>query len=58
MLTSTFFLKKKKEKIFLRIRLDIQKNKHTYKNLDYMVNGNVETIFGLFLTTKSLQQRF
>jgi len=62
MVTSAFS-EKKMERIFLH-RFPLNSPSQTEKQTRLsssqtcMVNGNIKTIFGLFLITKSLQQRF
>jgi len=63
LLTLAFFRKKKTGKdissqIFQEFAFTCRKLNKLIKILNYMVNGNIKTTFGMFLITKSSQQRF
>jgi len=58
----SIFLKKEGKKISSQISLEFsftyRKGNTLKRSLNYMANGNIKTIFDMFLITKSLQQRF
>jgi len=57
----SIFLKKEGKEISSQISLEFsltyRKQTHLKRSLNYMADGNIKTIFDMFLITKLLQQR-